>query len=215
VEVPALQGGSYCVDSTEVSNAQYLEFLVAKGTDMTGQDPWCAWNTTYTPSTGLWPPSDQLPVKHVNWCDAFAFCKWAGKHLCGKIGGGPNSFADYANPTASQWYNACSHGGAWTYPYGTAYQPTACNTLDNGVGATVPVGSKVTCEGGFPGLYDMSGNVWEWEDACNGNTDQNDQCRIRGGPYDNGGDYGMCSTSDGALRNDPRAFGFRCCAETI
>jgi hypothetical protein len=52
----------------------------------------------------------------VDWCDAHAYCKPVGKRLCGKIGGGPNLYADYASASSSEWYRACSSGGSFTYP---------------------------------------------------------------------------------------------------
>ena len=52
-----------------------------------------------------------FPVVGVNWCQAYGFCKSAGKRLCGRIGGGANAFTDYASAAASQWYNACSKVG--------------------------------------------------------------------------------------------------------
>ena len=33
------------------------------------------------------------------------------------------------------------------------------------------------------GVYDLSGNVFEFEDSCNGYQDRNDECRIRGGAF--------------------------------
>ena len=34
---------------------------------------------------------------------------------------------------------------------------------------------------GYTGVYGLSGNVWEWEDACDGTTGSSDRCRLRGG----------------------------------
>lgn len=79
--------GTYCVDSTEVTGRQYLEFLAAKAGDTSGQPVDCSWNTTFEPAADIDP--NEYPVAFVDWCDALAYCTWAGKRLCGKIGGGP------------------------------------------------------------------------------------------------------------------------------
>jgi formylglycine-generating enzyme required for sulfatase activity len=42
------------MDATEVTNAQYAEFLDA-GVAVSPQSAGCAWNATYVPSEG-WPP---------------------------------------------------------------------------------------------------------------------------------------------------------------
>src|SRR5262249_40663852 len=112
-------------------------------------------------------PADR-PVHAVDWCDAFAYCAWAGKRLCGRIAGGsvdPTFGTDLASE--SEWYNACSRGGQHAYPYGDTYDPRACNGLEYGAGTgpQLPVGSLSSCTGGFAGLFDMSGNVSEWEDS--------------------------------------------------
>lgn len=228
VRIPAPDGTTYCIDSTEVTNYQYLRFLQAKtsadgGTDTSGQDAWCSWNTSYEPEGmacvahfDAYVRPDH-PVVCVDWCDAYAYCKWAGKHLCGKIGGGANAYADPADPTKSQWFNACSKGGTLTYPYGGTYSGLVCNGSDNGGAVTVPVGSKATCEGGYAGLFDLSGNVSEWEDSCNGTAGPDDACRLRGGSFR----YGLlvsslrcddAGTINRSISYNPE-FGFRCCAE--
>jgi formylglycine-generating enzyme required for sulfatase activity len=104
-------------------------------------------------------------VGHVDWCDAYAYCQGVGKRLCGKIGGGPNGWNDYADPTLSQWYNACSSHGVNTYVYGNTYDPNACNVQD----FVADVGSNPGCQSpvpGYEGVYDLIGNVMEWEDSC-------------------------------------------------
>ncbi len=204
--------GAYCMDATEVTNAQYKAFLDTTPAT-SGQDAWCSWNTTYTPSTG-WPAAgiESYPVAYVDWCDAYAYCSWAGKRLCGKIGGGANGYADFADATKSEWFNACSAGGAKTYPYGNTYDGAKCNGIDYGASAPIAVATAPGCEGGYPGLHDMSGNVMEWEDSCAG-TGATDWCRLRGGGT-NGGATGItCNLDQPFFRNYVASnIGFRCCS---
>lgn len=179
----AIDVGGYSIGATEVTVAEYAAFLAVAPAPST-QPTFCAWNSSYVPSAG-WPPVglDDHPVSLVDWCDAWAYCRWAGKRLCGRIGGGPNGYNEHANASASEWYAACSSGGSRVYPYGDTYDGTRCNSQDYGAGSAIPVGSAVRCEGGTPGLFDMSGNVYEWDAACVNATGGNDLCRVRGGSY--------------------------------
>ncbi len=184
--------GTHCIDSTEVTQAQYAEFLSAKGGDTSGQIPQCAWNSTFAPNPGCMHPYDPVafpnrPIGGEDWCDARAYCEWAGKHLCGRIGGG-GWVPGYGQnePTVSEWFAACSHAGdgAHAYPYGSTYQATACNGGDRPGGRSADVGSFTACEGGFPGLFDMSGNLLEWENSCSPEDGgANAICSLRGGAF--------------------------------
>jgi formylglycine-generating enzyme required for sulfatase activity len=219
VQVAAPAGSAvthYCIDATEVTNAQYAQFLAA-GYPVSAQDPWCAWNTSYTPPSG-WPAvgKDNYPVVYVWWCDAFAYCKWAGKHLCGRIGGGQNGYSAYADASASEWFNACSASGTRAYPYGNTFATTACNGIPRGLGNLVAAGSEPACVGGFPGLFDMSGNVDEWDDSCNGQTGVNDACRVRGGSIDSDANGLRCDDSNNVNRDAAANWlGFRCCGSSL
>jgi formylglycine-generating enzyme required for sulfatase activity len=156
--------GTYCIDATEVKGRDYQEFLAAKAGDTSGQPAECAWNTSYQPSIDA---TGDNPVFGADWCDAYAYCAWAGKRLCGAIGGGPTPMANLNNAFSSEWYRACSHDGERDYPYGNTRNPNACNGIDrDGGNGPVKVGSLPTCEGGYPGLFDMAGNLWEWESSC-------------------------------------------------
>jgi formylglycine-generating enzyme required for sulfatase activity len=203
---------AFCIDSTEVARDQYALFLATS--PELNQAPPCNANMSFIPTTD-WPPKPSeknLPTVGVDFCDAAAYCAWAGKRLCGAIGGGGTDLTGADDPASSQWMNACSAGGTLKYPYGDAYQASTCNGLDYAASGVIKVGAAAMCVGGVPGLFDMSGNVREWEDAC----DVND-CRVRGGSYDSHGAADgelPCSGTMMLDRYDTDDFtGFRCCRD--
>lgn len=216
VRVPSTP--TFCIDRTEVTNAAYRIFLEATAPPGTsGQPSFCRWNDDYTPSK--WPfttGEENRPVVGVDWCDALAFCARAKKRLCGRIGGGACPVGEVATASISQWYAACSALGARAYPYGSTYDPAACNG-DRRVGAPDAVGSFPLCSGGYAGIVDMSGNVEEWIDACSpgqGASGVNDECLSMGGSVSGTPDRLDCemsATSDRRSRGQA-ARGFRCCS---
>jgi sulfatase modifying factor 1 len=210
----SLNGTSVCIDSTEITVAAYTTFLAAKSGDTSGQPPYCAFNTTYVPT--VWPQNKtNAPVVQVDWCDAFAFCAWAGKRMCGAAKGGHSDAGYPSDPINSQWYFACSHDadGLHTYPYGNAYGKTTCNGLDNGDAGVVNTASMAGCAGGFPGVFDMSGNVWEWEDACHYFDGGADYCVVRGGSFQSASSALTCSANLFAPRSNTFTdIGVRCCS---
>lgn len=213
--------GSYCIDQVEVTKGQYNKFLNAvTAADPANQVAACppSANTDFVPR-GAWPPAQNpgglafnlsLPVHYVDWCDAAAYCKWAGKQLCGQINGGSLAPAAANLADAGAWYNACSAQGTKGWPYSTVFDSTKCNgrESDGGVGsvgtgygfggANQDMGVYQTvsgdtngnfttfvntnCQGGALNLFQMSGNVGEWEDSCDG-TGTNASCRVRGGSF--------------------------------
>ena len=96
------------------------------------------------------------------------------------------------------------------YPYGASYVTTTCNGLDYGAAAPVAAGSLAGCVSS--GVFDLSGNVAEWEDSCSGASGQTDPCRLRGGRFNSNSFSLRCNAADNSTRNvvDP-AIGFRCC----
>jgi formylglycine-generating enzyme required for sulfatase activity len=238
VAVPG--GPGYRIDAVEVTNSAYAAFL-ASPPALDGQTPVCSFNHSFQP--GVQSPlrggqphecpdvdfvsevagHPDWPVSCVDWCDALAYCQWAGKELCGGLSAGALSGVvtvgsaeppTFDNPEGSAWYRACSNGGTQSYPYGASYAAGTCND-NSGPVTPVDVGATAECEGGYPGIFDMSGNIEEltaecWDTAVPG-------CMRRGGGFyhsDAGGDVYLACTS--AYYND-RAFqsptsGLRCCA---
>ncbi|MBS2015017.1 MAG: SUMF1/EgtB/PvdO family nonheme iron enzyme [Deltaproteobacteria bacterium] len=208
---------SFCIDSTEVTRDQYDAFL--KSSPPAGVAE-CAWKLAsgYVPSLE-WPPlpaTRSLPVVGVDWCDSKAFCAWAGKRLCGAIGGGALSPAELSLSARSEFVFACSNGGTRVYPYGNAYNPNTCNGEDLAAGRVLAVGSLAGCTGPAPAIYDMSGNVHEWLNGCETSADagpQDQRCGLSGSAFTHPSADMACNVVETAERSARvNEFGIRCCS---
>ena len=220
-KLPASDGGAYCIDTTEVTNAQYAAFVDAGSALLGSQPSQCASNTSfdpfdpadagtvYTPAFCGYDPVGRAnyPVACVTWCDAVAFCQWAGKALC-------SSSPSAIWPRSDQWTYACSSAGKYKEMYGPALVPGRC--VDNTVDASQPVGSFSGChpeDPPFDRVFDLLGNVDEWSTTCTGQ-----------GCYFVGANYHDYPTTTDCFQDDPMLIvkpvasrfidlGFRCCSQ--
>lgn len=85
------------------------------------------------------------PVVNVCYADALAYCRWAGLRLMTEV----------------EFQCAGRGGSERMYPWGNAWDDKKnARTLHSAVDKTAPVGSYES--GAVSGLYDLTGNVWEW-----------------------------------------------------
>ncbi|MFV8754251.1 formylglycine-generating enzyme family protein [Nannocystaceae bacterium ST9] len=206
-------GEGFAIDAVEVTNGQYAAML-AIDFDTSVLPGGCEWKQGFLPAEWSDSLDPALPVVGVDWCDAMVYCAWAGKELCGAVGGGPTDWANGMDAMGDAWYRACSSDGTQDYPYGDAFDAQACNGSEALIDQMVVGGSIASCEGSLTGLFDMSGNVWEWTNACESQTgDGATLCRRRGGSFHSEADALRCgvkSERERAERDD--AVGFRCCS---
>jgi len=206
--------GSFCIDTTEVTIGQYKSWLDS-GPTTSGQPSYCSWNTDFTPSSWSLMLQENWanPVRFVDWCDARAYCTAAGKRLCGRIGGGSTPINQHSQASVSQWYATCSSGGKYDYTYGDTFDANACwNDAD-----FVPVGSVATCQSpdlAYQGVFDLSGNAFEWEDSCVQYAGAADNCLTRGSPLNQGtpSSWGVCASNTSLDRDSEGHVGIRCCS---
>jgi formylglycine-generating enzyme required for sulfatase activity len=205
--------GSYCIDRTEVSHAEYSAFLVDSSFDAGELPTDCSPLVTRPDESG----DTNLPVRSVSWCAASAFCKWAGKRLCGRISGGTLPTTDVVDPAVSEWAAVCRTKGS-KFPYGDTYVPGACrfNDVSGKPPTPSPVEEPKSCA--TPdGVVNLAGNVYEWIDSCrarDGGTDF--ECAAMGGSFFTSGTDTDCTEARFLQRRETTSdWGFRCCADPL
>lgn len=137
---------------------------------------------------------DDCPVERVSWDDVQGYLAKLNR-VSGK---------QYRLPTEAEWKYACDGGASQEYCGSGDVDAVAWYDKNSGA-KTHPVGRKQA--NGY-GLYDLSGNVWEWQQDC-----WEGDCSVR---VLRGGSWGSDSENSHAAfrgRNTPSvrssSFGFR------
>ncbi len=150
-----------------------------------------------------------LPVEQVSWNDAKSFCQ----SFSAKYGG------TVRLPTEAEWEYACRAGTTTKYYWGDSVDGAYCWYGGNAGSKTQPVGGKLP---NAWGLYDMSGNVYEWCEDWYGDYSSMDQFNpmgpssgsyrvLRGGSWGVSGAYIRSAFRDGYDPDDGLIYlsGFR------
>jgi formylglycine-generating enzyme required for sulfatase activity len=124
----------FLIDTTEVTNAAYREFVSA-----TGHPPPAHWHGGEIPSG-----DEELPVVGVTYDDAVLYAIWAGKRI----------------PTAPEWEKAARGTDGRAYPWGDEFVRSAvnCRDPDNSLSPARSFPGGVSPYG----CLNMAGNAHEW-----------------------------------------------------
>jgi sulfatase modifying factor 1 len=181
VEVTPYRLGSTCVsngefaafaeDTGHLTDAERFSWSFVFGgllpddfedTRAVAQTPWwrqvhgADWRHPAGPQSGLADRGGH-PVIHVSWNDSMAYCRWSGTRL----------------PTEAEWERAARGGleGA-AFPWGDDLEPGGRHMMnvfqgefpatDTGADGWVGTAPTDASEPNGYGLFNMTGNVWEW-----------------------------------------------------
>ncbi len=182
---------AFVMGKFEVTFEEYDRFALATGQSFPGDQRW---------------GRGQQPVINVSWDEAKAYADWLSKKTNKR----------YRLPTESEWEYAARGQGKDDLWAGTSDEkqlPDFAVYAANSQNRTAPVGPDQRRKPNAIGLYDMSGNVFEWvEDCWHGSYEQapndgaawletgNGNCQqrvIRGGSWTDGPDDLRASGRDG------------------
>ena len=145
---------SFYMDKFEVTVGEYKQFIEETGYEFTMS----LWEKYFV------SPTDNHPVVSINWVDATAYAKWAGKRLPTEAeweyasrGGEENNLFPWGNELT---HNDANYHRTWdkhiTFDYPNYF---STGKADIWRYSTAPIGSF--SPNGY-GLFDMAGNVAEW-----------------------------------------------------
>jgi serine/threonine protein kinase/formylglycine-generating enzyme required for sulfatase activity len=208
---------AFYIDKTEVSNAQYLEFVKA-----TGYPAPKGWNGPEPPeNAGL------TPVTWVDYQDARKYCAWRSQRR--------NDGVSYRLPTEEEWEYAARGKDAGKpgapvnlFPWGDQWIEGNANTLESRLENPRNVDAYPNVKSPF-GVLNLAGNVVEWtssdfnhypgsdRETPRGKDYKGTYQVVRGGGWAYPKEYAMTTTRvwarpEGKDSKGPK-LGFRCAAD--
>ena len=131
--------GSFYIDKYEVSNALYKDCVSVS----ICETPSVASSRTHSDYYGN-SEFDSYPVIYIDWNMAKTYCEWRDARL----------------PTEAEWEKAARGVDGRTYPWGEGFGCSKGNSFGC-IGDVTKVGSYENGQSIY-GVFDLSGNVWEW-----------------------------------------------------
>jgi iron(II)-dependent oxidoreductase len=157
---------AFYLDRFAVTNRQFKEFMVDGGYGQQSLWDSAIWprvnefvDRAGTPGPRFWNNGtyangdDELPVVGVNWYEADAFARWAGRRL----------------PLDAEWVKAATCPNALLgqdtlpkkFPWGDNFDPQRANVWISGSGGPVNV-DRFQADPAKREFVQLIGNVWEW-----------------------------------------------------
>jgi formylglycine-generating enzyme len=217
----------FWLDRTEVTNAQYGLFLNALKSKNNNDAQWrhSSQSADKNHVPAYWTNKEynkpDLPVVGVDWYDAYAYAKWAGKRL----------------PTEAEWELAAGAAGTRMYPWGAERPDTGGKfraNYDPGVRdmdgfAKLAPAESFANGASAAGAVNLAGNVWEWVSdyysaeyykaspplAPKG-PDSGSSCVVRGGGWNSPeGNLRATARKGKAVSERQMDVGFRCAMDVL
>ena len=189
---------NYYISKYEVTVAQYKEFCIATNRKMPSEPP-ASWYDEHDHAV-KWQWYYSYPIVNVTWYDANAYCKWLSD----------TTGEEYSLPTEAQWEYAARGGHQskhYTYAGSNNINEVAWYDETTDEKGLKPVGRMRPNE---LGLYDMSGNAWEWCNDFYGKYSSSSQKDPKGPPSGNykvirgGSWYNIDDMCRSTLRDGPK-----------